>query len=164
MNLKNIITDPKTKAKIVSLYGNQYRPASYIYFPVSGKSITPTSQKRQSWFERSEMINTVLSINGELLKEILKIFGFRNLSNIDLSSLSSLFLNRTVAEFWQRQDLTESEVFYIMVKENPNKIDIAVILETGGLEQSSHTEPYHVIFDDDLSHLDALTKEVRNGR
>lgn len=159
MNLSTI-TDPKTKEKIVSLYGQQYRPASYVYFPVSGKSITPASSKRQSCFELAPRVNSVITFSGYLLQEILRTFGIYNHGNVDISTL---LYEHPFAEIEKREEDTVAEIAFIFVKETANGISLAVIVETGELQESSHTEPYHVVFDDDLSQLNALTEEVQNG-
>jgi len=161
MTLAKTVTDPKARQKIVELYTeNLFLPASYIFFPVSGKTIVPLSQKNQAWFERVPTINNVITISGYLLQEVLRTFGIYNHANVDLSTL---LFEHPIAEIEKREEDIDSEVLYILVKENNNGISIAVILENGTLQQSHHTENYHVVFDDDFSQLQALTHEVRHG-
>jgi len=161
MNISTIVTDHKARQRIVKLYTEKlYQPASYVFFPVSGKSIVPLTQRNQTWFESVPRINTILTISGFLLQEILRSFGIYNHVNVDLSAL---LLERPIVEFEKRDELIDSEVLCILVKEDSNGISIAAILENGTLQQSHHTERYHVVFEDDFSQLDALTNEVNHG-
>lgn len=165
MNLTTIITDTIVRHKIVKMYTeNLYRPASYVLFPLSGKSITAISDRTENtWFERAPRINSIINISGYLLQDLLKIFGFGNCVSMDLAALPNLLLDRPVAEIGKREELVESDIVCLLVKEINGGVNIAVILESGELQESRHTEPFHIVFDGDFSQLEALKKEVNHG-